>query len=248
MALGMTLANNPTLKGHAGNFALFMRANPVRGALIHATLSTAITVSGVPFSLVDLGAAWVYPVPVALCMLLFSKTLGSMICFLIAKTVLPKGRKESVLKHPTVARVDRLLASGPIFYGTLFRLSSVPAFVKNYGLALLNISFPKYIACCLLGSVVGVPAQTYLGSKLGDFYLGFKDAQELEADPWLLFGACVPILSLIVIMPIIVKALLGKDEDDPDAKSTKPKGTNDNVTKEGAAKDNATKGTTTKAD
>lgn len=241
MALGMALANNPTLKGRAGDFALFMRANPIRGALIHSTLSTAITVSGVPFSLVDLGAAWVYPVPVALCMLLFAKTLGSVICFLIAKTVLPKGRKESVLKHPTVARVDRLLASGPIFYGTLFRLSSVPAFVKNYGLALLNISFPKYIACCLLGSVVGVPAQTYLGSKLGDFYLGFKDAEQLEADPWLLFGACVPILALIVIMPIIVKALLGKDEDDPDAKSTKTNGAKDNGTKDGAAKEGATK-------
>merc|ERR1712228_297525 len=116
--------------------------------------------------------------------------------------------------NATVARVDRILASSPIYYGTLFRLSSVPTFVKNYGLALLNISFSKYITCCLLGSCLGVPAQTYLGSKLGDFYLGFKSAEQLEADPWLVFSGVVPVLAMILMMPLIAKVLLGKDPED----------------------------------
>lgn len=68
--------------------------------------------------------------------------LGSILCFVVARSVLPTTRhlfgagarcrqsgKESVLAHPTVARVDRILASSPIYYGTLFRLALLPAFV-----------------------------------------------------------------------------------------------------------------------
>ena len=79
-------------------------------------------------------------------------------------------------------RADRLLSSSPVYYGTLFEFALVPPFVKNYGLALLNIDFMRYITCCLLGSVVGVPYQAYLGSQLGDFLLGFKDEQVCAAE------------------------------------------------------------------
>ncbi|CAE7750345.1 unnamed protein product [Symbiodinium sp. CCMP2592] len=158
-----------------------------RGAeVLHSAFSTAITVSGIPFSLVDLGAAWVYGFRAAMCMLLFAKTLGSILCFLVARSVLPAARKASVLSHPTVARVDRILASSPIYYGTLFRLALLPTFVKNYGLALLNIRFPHYLTCCLLGSCLGVPAQAYLGSQLGDIYLGLREAESV--DPVILWG------------------------------------------------------------
>ena len=37
----------------------FIQDNPVQGAALHSILSTCITVSGVPFALVDLAAAWV---------------------------------------------------------------------------------------------------------------------------------------------------------------------------------------------
>lgn len=214
MALGMVISSNPTLKAKAVGFTTFMRANPIQGVLLHATLSTAITVSGVPFSLVDLGAAWVYSLPAAMCMLLFAKTLGSTICFVIAKNGLPETRKQSILEHPTVARVNRVLSSSPVYYGTLFRLALLPAFVKNYGLALLDIDFSKYITCCLLGSCLGVPAQAYLGSNLGDIYLGLRDAEEAaQTDPMMMIGGMAPALAMLVLMPTMAKVLLGKDEE-----------------------------------
>eukprot|EP00928_Gymnodinium_smaydae_P057746 TRINITY_DN40970_c0_g1_i1.p1 TRINITY_DN40970_c0_g1~~TRINITY_DN40970_c0_g1_i1.p1 ORF type:complete len:255 (-),score=27.18 TRINITY_DN40970_c0_g1_i1:131-844(-) len=220
VGLGMLVSSNQALKSRAGAFALFMRDNPALGVALHAVLSTAITVSGMPFALVDLGAAWVYPMPVTLCMLLFSKTLGSILCFVIARRVLSEERKKAILAHPTVARVDRLLSGSPIYYGTLFRLALVPAFVKNYGLALLNIEFKRYLACCLLGSLVGVPSQAHLGSKLGGFYLGFTDAEELaQGDPMVLVGAVAPALAMLFLAPTIAKVLLGSDEtSDPKAK------------------------------
>mmetsp|Transcript_16744 Transcript_16744/g.28544 ORF Transcript_16744/g.28544 Transcript_16744/m.28544 type:complete len:237 (+) Transcript_16744:120-830(+) len=213
--VGMAMTSNPTLKSKAAEFAFFMRQNPILGIVLHAGFSTAITVSGVPFSLVDLGAAWVYGFTVSMGMLLFSKTLGSILCFVVARNVLPATRKNSVLAHPTVARVDRILASSPIYYGTLFRLAFLPAFVKNYGLALLNIRFRDYIVCCLIGSCFGVPAQAYLGSQLGDIYLGLRDAEDVaKSDPMLLWGGAAPALAMLVLMPTIAKVLLGSDEKD----------------------------------
>jgi len=215
MAFGMMISSNPAMKAKAVSFTTFMRANPIQGVLLHATVSTAITVSGVPFSLVDLGAAWVYPLPVAMGMLLFAKTLGSTLCFFIAKRGLPESRKQSILSHPTVARVNRVLAQSPIYYGTLFRLALVPAFVKNYGLALLDIDFRKYITCCLLGSCLGVPAQAHLGSNLGDIYLGLRDVNEVaQADPMMVLGGMAPALAMLILMPTVAKILLGKDEEE----------------------------------
>ncbi|CAE7026423.1 unnamed protein product [Symbiodinium sp. KB8] len=218
VAVGMVFSSNPMLKAKAIDLTNFMRGNPILGVVLHSAFSTAITVSGIPFSLVDLGAAWVYGFRAAMCMLLFAKTLGSILCFLVARSVLPAARKASVLSHPTVARVDRILASSPIYYGTLFRLALLPTFVKNYGLALLNIRFPHYLTCCLLGSCLGVPAQAYLGSQLGDIYLGLREAESV--DPVILWGGIAPVLFLVILMPTIAKVLLGKDEE-PEASAKK---------------------------
>ncbi|CAJ1373376.1 unnamed protein product [Effrenium voratum] len=217
MAIGMAISSNPQLKERAVHMAFFMRANPLLGMALHAVLSTAITVSGIPFSLVDLGASWVYGFQTAMCMLLVAKTLGSILCFLVAHSLLPLKRKESIMAHPTVARVDRILSESPIYYGTLFRLALMPAFVKNYGLALLNIRFKHYITCCLLGSCFGVPAQAYLGSQLGDIYLGLRDAEAVaQSDPLVLLGGIAPALAMLVLMPTVAKVLLGSDEKDKD--------------------------------
>mmetsp|Transcript_110573 Transcript_110573/g.174203 ORF Transcript_110573/g.174203 Transcript_110573/m.174203 type:complete len:238 (+) Transcript_110573:59-772(+) len=214
LAFGYVIVSNPSLKAYAASFASMMRSNPTLGMVLHAILSVSITVSGIPFSLIDIGAAWVYPYPVALCMLLFAKTLGSILCFVIARNVLPEARKEKIRDHQTVKRVNKLLSSSPIYYGTLFRLSLVPAFVKNYGLALLNIRFDKYLLCCLIGSCFGVPAQAHLGATLGGFYLGEQDMEAINnADPMTLLGSMAPALSMLLLMPTIAKVLLGKDEE-----------------------------------
>lgn len=216
MGLSMMISSNPQLKGHAAAFAEFMRNKPLVGAAAYTVLSAAITVSGVPFSLVDLACAYVYPLPIALCMLLLAKTVGSTLCYVVARRMLSDSRKANIRAHATVKRVERLLVSSPIYYGTLFRLSLMPAVVKNYGLALLDVSFQQYITCCLLGSCIGVPAQAQLGSTLGAVYLGITDVEEMARtmDPMVLLGTLAPGLSMLVLMPTVAKVLLGKDEDD----------------------------------
>ena len=78
-------------------------------------------------------------------MLLFAKTLGSIICFCLARNVISNSRKKRILENPTIRKVNRVLSSSPIYYGTLCRLATMPTVVRNYGLALLEIRFRDYI-------------------------------------------------------------------------------------------------------
>lgn len=44
--------------------------------------------------------------------------------------------------------------TNPVYFGTLLRLATIPTVVKNYGLALLAITLPQYLVCCIIGSFV----------------------------------------------------------------------------------------------
>ena len=144
VGLGMALSADERLKRGALQFAEFIQANPWQGVALHAVLSTAVTVSGMPFALIDLAAAWVYrETPLAaVAMLFFAKTVGSAVCFAIARSVLSAQRKRDLLSHRTISQVNQVLKQSPVWYGTLVRLATLPAAVKNYGLALLEIEFP----------------------------------------------------------------------------------------------------------
>lgn len=46
--------------------------------------------------------------------------------------------------------------------------------------------------------------------RLGDIYLGLRDAEELaKSDPMLIWGGVAPALAMLVLMPTIAKVLLG---------------------------------------
>jgi len=213
MLFSSTLSQNAQLKAKAADFSMLLRSHPVQGGLLYVVLSVSVTVSGVPFALIDLAAAWVYPFPVALLMLFTAKTVGSLLCFLVARTILPARQRQSVLSHPTIAKVNRLLAKGPVYYGSLCRLASMPAFVKNYGLASLSaINLPQYLCCCVIGSIIFVPVQAMLGSQLGGLYLGLvqQDDEKIAAAA---VGACVGVVALLVAMRTIIPVLLREESD-----------------------------------
>merc|ERR1740115_42504 len=214
---GVILSKDERLQLGAQHLVTFMQENPLEGVVLHSVLSTAITVSGIPFSLVDLGAAWVYrhSLMQAMAMLLVAKTVGSMVCFVIARQLLSESRKQELVAHPTIARVNRVLKGSPVYYGTLCRLATMPAFVKNYGLASLDIALPQYMVCCLLGSVIGVPLQAILGRELGGVYLGLMPEEQAmgNVSQEVLIGAVVSIVAMILVIKVVVQSLLGEDEE-----------------------------------
>lgn len=209
--MSMAIASSPALTSHAVTLATFMRTNPWSGAALHMILSTAVTTSGVPFVLFDLAAAWVYPAPVAFCMLSLAKTLGSIFCFIIIRNLMPWRCKRRLAADEAVTRVKRILAESPIFFGTLFRLAYMPTSMKNYGLALLGLDFSSYVWSCVLASGLGVTSQVYLGAYHGDAYLGLAEAPELFGDPLATTAAVIGVFALVFVLGICGSALTGED-------------------------------------
>ena len=65
-----------------------MDTNYYTGFTAAIGLSTLITGMGIPFAYVDLLTAYVYPQPYNLLILLTAKTLGSTLCFVVARSLL----------------------------------------------------------------------------------------------------------------------------------------------------------------
>ena len=59
--------------------------------------------------------------------------------------------------------VNELVKESPVYIGTLLRLSPIPLSAKNYGLALMEITFTNYLKCCVIGSIPFVPFVAMMG-------------------------------------------------------------------------------------
>eukprot|EP01050_Picozoa_sp_SAG11_P008251 SAG11_NODE_718_length_7584_cov_10.771009_5_plen_116_part_00 len=82
------------------------------------------------------------------------------------------------------------------------------------GLALLDINFWHYVACCMLGSVVYVPLQAYMGSTVGAVSIGLVTAEAAaEVDMNVAaVGSLVGLGSLLLVGRSVVPTLLAKAE------------------------------------
>eukprot|EP01045_Picozoa_sp_COSAG04_P017369 COSAG04_NODE_1531_length_6449_cov_3.075276_4_plen_84_part_00 len=69
------------------------------------------------------------------------------------------------------------------------------------------------MACCMLGSLVGVPLQAVLGMQLGAVYLGVATEADQEAGLEVAVASLVGVISLLLVVKLLVSAALGGDED-----------------------------------
>ena len=209
------LSSNEHLKAKAVEALQFMHHRPGSGAVLHFVLSVTITVSGIPFALVDIAVAIVYPFHVTLVMLFVAKTTGSATCFFVARHVLSVERQTSIRSHQFLGKVNVLVKGHPIYFGTLIRFSTVPALLKNYGLPLLEISFLQYMVCCALGSVVFVPLQAYMGATIGPVLLGLHTEQTEDQLVVTLMGMLFGVGASLLGVRHVVAALLSKHVEEP---------------------------------
>eukprot|EP00039_Didymoeca_costata_P033153 m.40925 g.40925 ORF g.40925 m.40925 type:complete len:260 (-) comp9723_c0_seq1:1660-2439(-) len=232
-----SLANSDSVKEKAQEFLTYTRERPVQGWLVYTLLSTAVTVSGIPFNLHDQVVAYVYPFKIAVAMIFVAKSIGSLCCYMIAKSFLTLTQKKSLLENEIASKILKLISSNPVYYGTLLRLATVPTFVKNYGLAIMDISVFQYFICCAIGSTIFIPiqvsfwylyfecdecyTQVFVGSTLAPITLGLASADSVDKD-LNTFAAIslVGILSLVLFMRKLVRVLLDRETDDSQGSSS----------------------------
>ena len=92
----------------------------------------------------------IYPLHLAILVLIGSKLLGATFSFYIANNVISDATRKSYLQAKYLKGLHELVRREPFKYGLLIRFSSIPMILRNYGLAVLPIRYITYIACVFI--------------------------------------------------------------------------------------------------
>jgi uncharacterized membrane protein YdjX (TVP38/TMEM64 family) len=129
-------------------------------ALMYAVCVTAL----VPASLLTIGAGAIFGVVGGTIVVVVGATLGAMLAFLLARTVLRHRVEEMIARRPKLAAVDRAVAREGTKLMLLCRLSGFPPFVfANYAFGLTGVSALSYFLTTFFGILPGCFAYTYAG-------------------------------------------------------------------------------------
>ncbi|CAI2380315.1 unnamed protein product [Moneuplotes crassus] len=178
-------------------------ANYRAGVAVYFAVAVAITVTGVPFGFLDMINVYIFPFPLSVIIMFTEKTIGSAITYKLASSLTENSKKE-YLKVDLIKRVNTVIKNSPVFYGTMIRLSAIPAAVKNYGLASLEISFTDFMTASFVGSLITIPIKTYINYQLIDIYEQMKKG-DVNLPTGNLFLAIVALLSMGITVRKIIK-------------------------------------------
>lgn len=129
-------------------------------ALMYAVCVTAL----VPASLLTLGAGAIFGVVGGTIVVCIGATLGSMLAFVLARTVLRKRVEQMIVKRPKLAAVDRAIAAEGTKLMLLCRISGFPPYVfANYVFGLTGVTAMSYFLTTFFGIIPGCFAYTYAG-------------------------------------------------------------------------------------
>jgi len=129
-------------------------------ALMYAVCVTAL----VPASLLTFGAGAIFGVVGGTIVVCVGATLGSMLAFVLARTVLRKRVEQMIAKRPKLSAVDRAIAKEGTKLMLLCRISGFPPFVfANYAFGLTGVTAMSYFLTTFFGIIPGCFAYTYAG-------------------------------------------------------------------------------------
>ena len=146
------------------SFQAWVRGLGAIGYVVYALMYAVCVAALVPASLLTLGAGAIFGVVGGTIVVVAGATLGAMLAFLLARTVLRKRVEQMIAKRPKLAAVDQAVAGEGAKLMLLCRLSGFPPFIfANYAFGLTGVSALAYFLTTFLGIIPGCFAYTYAG-------------------------------------------------------------------------------------
>eukprot|EP01119_Soliformovum_irregulare_P024984 TRINITY_DN9114_c0_g1_i1.p1 TRINITY_DN9114_c0_g1~~TRINITY_DN9114_c0_g1_i1.p1 ORF type:complete len:235 (-),score=35.65 TRINITY_DN9114_c0_g1_i1:29-733(-) len=119
--------------------------------------------------LFELGAGLLFGIFGGVLLVSFSKSLGGSIGFLLGRYLFSDFVRESLRSHRSFDNIRRNVGRdmwSSLKFATLLRLSPLPSWINNYGLAVTSIEFPPFFIATLVGSLPTIFQNVYMGSCL----------------------------------------------------------------------------------
>jgi len=150
------------------NFFVEMKELGVLGFFILVLIYTIWVIILLPVTIVELFAGFVYRdniiVPAAFCSL--GKFCGLVLSYVIAQKFL---KRNSLLNNKFMISLKKAIRADETRFIFLIRIAIFPMFLKNYGLAMLDVSFKNYIIVSTAVSTVFTTWHVFLGSQSNKF-------------------------------------------------------------------------------
>lgn len=145
-------------------FQAWVRHLGALGYVVYALLYAVCVAALVPASLLTFGAGAIFGVVGGTIVVATGATLGAMLAFALARTVLRKRIEQMIAKRPKLAAVDKAVAKEGTKLMLLCRLSGFPPFIlANYVFGLTGVTTLSYFLTTFFGIIPGAFAYTYAG-------------------------------------------------------------------------------------
>ena len=125
------------------------------------------------------GIILVWAVKVAAAAITFAAS--SMSSSALSRLGLPKAAAEAFESQPALARLAESIEAEGARYTLLARLSPIPSYLNNYGLALAGVKFRDYLPATALATLPPVLSHVYTGSLLSSLLALSDGPQQPDA-------------------------------------------------------------------
>lgn len=146
------------------SFQAWVRHLGALGYVVYALMYAVCVAALVPASLLTIGAGAIFGVVGGTIVVVIGATLGAMLAFFLARTVLRKRVEQMIAKRPKLQAVDRAVAAEGTKLMLLCRVSGFPPFIfANYAFGLTGVGGVAYFLTTFFGIIPGCFAYTYAG-------------------------------------------------------------------------------------
>jgi len=146
------------------SFQAWVRHLGPAGYVVYALMYAVCVAALVPASLLTIGAGAIFGVVGGTIVVVVGATLGAMLAFALARTVLRSKVEQMIAKRPKLAAVDKAVAHEGTKLMLLCRISGFPPFVfANYAFGLTGVGALSYFLTTFFGIIPGCFAYTYAG-------------------------------------------------------------------------------------
>jgi uncharacterized membrane protein YdjX (TVP38/TMEM64 family) len=146
------------------SFQTWVRHLGALGYVVYALMYAVCVAALVPASLLTIGAGAIFGVVGGTIVVVAGATLGAMLSFFLARTVLRKKVEQMIARRPKLAAVDKAVAKEGTKLMLLCRISGFPPFVfANYAFGLTGVGALSYFLTTFFGIIPGCFAYTYAG-------------------------------------------------------------------------------------
>lgn len=167
------------------------------GIVVFYVLYILFSLIGIPRTLVNISAGFLFSFPVAIVTVLLAAGTAYSLTFLIARTVAREWVEKRVARLPNVQCLIDMVNEEGFKVVFLIRMNPfIPAVIKGYGLGTTRIPFRTYLSASLLGFLPLSLAHVYLGWVGGEAMLD-PDGGPSVLQSWILLGGGIASIVLV---------------------------------------------------